>query len=29
VLIDDPSFVTLTAVPNPSGEEDIAYNLSK
>jgi len=27
VLINDPSFVTLTAVPNPFGEADIAYNL--
>lgn len=27
VLIDDPSFVTLTAVPNPFGQADIAYNL--
>ncbi|MDH7578880.1 MAG: Ser-Thr-rich GPI-anchored membrane family protein, partial [Bacillota bacterium] len=27
VLINDPSFVTLTAVPNPFGQADIAYNL--
>ncbi|MCL6639662.1 MAG: GPI anchored serine-threonine rich family protein, partial [Firmicutes bacterium] len=27
VLINDPSFVTLTAIPNPFGEADIAYNL--
>ncbi|MGQ9756185.1 MAG: stalk domain-containing protein [Desulfotomaculales bacterium] len=27
VLINDPSFVTLTAIPNPFGQADIAYNL--